>query len=64
MFYQAQTIRILSLLVFFGLLSGLAGCSSSSDLKSPEVRLINVDVVKAKLLEQHFMLHFSHRQSQ
>jgi LEA14-like dessication related protein len=58
MFYQAQTIRILSLLMFFGLLSGLSGCSSPGDLKSPEVRLVKVDVVKAKLLEQHFTLRF------
>jgi hypothetical protein len=28
MFYQAQTIRILSLLIVFGLFSGLSGCSS------------------------------------
>ena len=58
MFYQAQTIRILSLLMFFGLLSVLSGCSSPGDLKSPEVRLVKVDVVKAKLLEQHFTLRF------
>jgi LEA14-like dessication related protein len=58
MFYQAQTIRILSLLMFFGLLLGLSGCSSQGDLKSPEVRLVKVDVVKAKLLEQHFTLRF------
>jgi LEA14-like dessication related protein len=58
MFYQAQTIRILSLIVSFALLFGLGGCSSSGDFKSPEVRLIKVDVVKAKLLEQHFTLRF------
>ncbi|MGE6790822.1 LEA type 2 family protein [Pseudomonas guineae] len=60
MFYQAQTIRILSLLLFFGLSSALGGCSSwsSGDFKDPEVRLVNVDVVKARLLEQHFMLRF------
>jgi LEA14-like dessication related protein len=60
MFYQAQTIRILSLLIVFGLFSGLSGCSSwmSGDFKDPDVRLIKVDVVKAKLLEQHFTLRF------
>lgn len=60
MFYQAQTIRILSLSMFFGLISGLAGCSSwtSGDFKDPEVRLVKVDVVRAKLLEQHFTLRF------
>ena len=60
MFSQAQTIRILSLLLFFGLLSGLGGCSSwsSGDFKDPAVSLVKVDVVKAKLLEQHFTLRF------
>ena len=60
MFYQAQTIRILSLLIAFGLFSGLSGCSSwmSGDFKDPDVRLIKVDVVRAKLLEQHFTLRF------
>ncbi|WP_298191140.1 LEA type 2 family protein [uncultured Pseudomonas sp.] len=60
MFSQAQTIRTLSLLLFFGLFTGLSGCSSwsSGEFKDPEVRLVNVDVVKAKLLEQHFMLRF------
>lgn len=60
MFSQAQTIRILSLLMFFGLFSGLSGCSSwmAGDLKDPEVRLVNVEVVRAKLLEQRFVLRF------
>ncbi|WP_341303336.1 LEA type 2 family protein [Pseudomonas sp. TMP25] len=60
MLYQAQTIKILSLMMLFGLISGLGGCSSlsSGDFKDPEVRLVNVDVVKAKLLEQQFMLRF------
>jgi LEA14-like dessication related protein len=60
MFYQAQTIRTLSLIMFFGLFSGLGGCStwSSGDFKDPEVRLVKVEVVKAKLLEQHFTLRF------
>lgn len=60
MFCQAQTIKILSLLMFFGLFSGLTGCSSwmSGDLKDPDVRLVNVEVIKAKLLEQRFVLRF------
>jgi LEA14-like dessication related protein len=60
MFSQAQTIRILSLLMFFGLLSGLGGCSSwmTGDLKDPDVRLVKVDVIRAKLLEQRFVLRF------
>ncbi|UTW07144.1 LEA type 2 family protein [Pseudomonas benzenivorans] len=60
MFYQAKTIRILSLLIFFGLLSGLGGCSTwmSGGFKNPDIRLLKVDVVKAKLLEQRFVLRF------
>lgn len=60
MFSRAQTIRIISLLLFFGLLSGLAACSSwmTADLKDPDVRLVNVEVIRAKLLEQRFVLRF------
>jgi LEA14-like dessication related protein len=60
MFFQAQTIKILSLLMFFGLFSALGGCSTwmSGGFKDPDVRLTKVDVVKAKLLEQQFMLRF------
>ncbi|MGE8497734.1 MAG: LEA type 2 family protein [Pseudomonas sp.] len=60
MFSQAQTIRILSLLMFFGLFSGLGGCSTwwTGGFKDPDVRLLKVDVVRAKLLEQRFVLRF------
>ena len=55
MFSQAQMIRILSLIFFFALpFSGLSGCSTwvSGSFQDPDVRLIKVDVVRAKLLEQ------------
>lgn len=60
MFFQAQTIKILSLLMFFSLFAGLSGCSTwmSGGFKDPDVRLIKVDVIRAKLLEQHFVLRF------
>jgi LEA14-like dessication related protein len=60
MFLQAQTIKILSLLMFLSLFSGLSGCSTwmSGGFKDPDVRLIKVDVIRAKLLEQHFVLRF------
>ena len=60
MFSQAPTIRILSLLMFFGLLCGLGGCSTwtSGGFKDPDVRLIKVEVIRAKLLEQQFVLRF------
>jgi LEA14-like dessication related protein len=59
MLYQAQTIRILSLLLFFCLTASLAGCAGTpGNFKDPEVRLVKVDVVRAKLLEQQFTLRF------
>ncbi|MNN14434.1 Late embryogenesis abundant protein [compost metagenome] len=53
---QARIIRIISLVWIFGLLSG---CSwMLGDFQNPEVKLVKVDVVKAKLLEQQFLLSF------
>ncbi len=53
-------IRITSLLMFLGLLTGLTGCSTwmTGGFKDPDVQLIKVDVVKARLLEQQFRLRF------
>ncbi|SDL15572.1 LEA14-like dessication related protein [Pseudomonas delhiensis] len=54
--YQAQTIRIISLVWIFALLSG---CSwMTGNFENPDVKLMKVDVVKARLLEQQFTLHF------
>lgn len=54
--YQAQMIRILSLFWLFSLVSG---CSwMAGDFVQPEVKLVKVDVVKARLLEQEFTLYF------
>ncbi|AEF23311.1 LEA type 2 family protein [Pseudomonas fulva] len=60
MFSRAQMIRILSLMVFLGMGSALTGCSTwfSDNFKDPDVRLVDVNVVKAKLLEQRFILRF------
>lgn len=57
---QTPLTRILSLLLTIGLLVSLGGCSSllTADFRDPEVRLLKVDVVKAKLLEQKFVLRF------
>ena len=54
--YQAQTIRIISLVWIFALLSGCSWMTGS--FESPDVKLMKVDVVKARLLEQQFTLHF------
>jgi LEA14-like dessication related protein len=42
------------------LLSGLSGCASwfSDDEPDPQVHLVQVEVVRAKLMEQKFILHF------
>ena len=39
---------------------GLGGCASwfGDDLPDPEVHLVKIEVVRAKLLEQEFLLHF------
>ncbi|MDI2144008.1 MULTISPECIES: LEA type 2 family protein [unclassified Pseudomonas] len=51
-----RTFQVLSLLVFLG----LAGCASwfSDDSLDPAVHLVKVEVVRARLLEQKFILHF------
>lgn len=47
-------------LIFFGLLSLVAGCSSGigSGFKKPDIQLVDVELVRARLLEQQFILHF------
>lgn len=52
--------RISRAVVLLGLLSGLAGCSTwfSGDFKDPRVQLTDVEIIKARLLEQQFMLRF------
>lgn len=57
MFSQAHVIRLLGLGL---LLSLLNGCSSVrvSDYQEPQVHLLKVDVVRAKLLQQDFKLRF------
>jgi len=60
MFHPALIRKIICALLSLGLLLGFAGCSSlvSDELQDPSVRLLKVDVIKAKLLEQKFVLHF------
>ena len=60
MLCHAPIRRISRAVVFLGLLSGLVGCSTwfSSDFQDPEVRLTDVEIIKARLLEQQFMLRF------
>ncbi|MGN8261440.1 LEA type 2 family protein [Pseudomonas sp. SMSB3] len=47
------------LLLLAALLAGLAGCASwgGDDWRPPEVHLTRVETVKARLLQQEFLLH-------
>lgn len=57
MFFQAHITRIISLaLIMFG----LSGCSllSFDSVQDPEVHLLKVQVVKARLTQQDFKLYF------
>ena len=56
MLSRRRTLRTLTLLLFLA----LGGCASwfSNDEPDPEVHLVRVEVVRAKLLEQRFILHF------
>lgn len=60
MLCDARHIRTLRTAVLVSLLTGLAGCSTwlSSDFEEPQVRLAKVEIVKARLLEQEFLLRF------
>jgi len=55
---QARTLRTYSLLL--ALMLGLSGCASwfADDAPEPQIQLVQVEVVRAKLLEQRFKLHF------
>jgi LEA14-like dessication related protein len=59
MFLKALA-RAIGLATILALHLGLSGCASwfGEDFQNPEVRLVKVDVIKAKLLEQRFSLRF------
>lgn len=52
--------NIIALILISTLLAATAGCSSwfRSDFQDPQLHLLRVDVIKAKLHEQRFALHF------
>ncbi|CEL27901.1 LEA type 2 family protein [Pseudomonas iridis] len=56
MFAQQRALQSLAFFLFLG----LGGCASwfADDTRDPAVHLVNVEVVRAKLLEQKFILHF------
>ena len=53
---RRRTLQLLTLLLFLG----LGGCASwfSDDLPDPQVHLVKIEVIRANLLEQKFLLHF------
>lgn len=57
---NAPIRRMSRAIVLLGLMSALAGCSTwfSSDFEDPRVELAKVEIVKARLLEQQFLLRF------
>ncbi|MHC8315822.1 LEA/WHy family protein [Pseudomonas sp. LB3P31] len=54
------TRRLVLHLLTLSLALGLGGCASwfSSDEPEPQLHLVKVEVIRAKLLEQRFLLHF------
>lgn len=58
MAYRVRAFRTYSLLLTLTL--GLCGCASwfADDAPAPEVHLVRVELVRAKLLEQKFKLYF------
>jgi LEA14-like dessication related protein len=60
MFLPARTTRIFGLILSLGLFPLLGGCATwlSGYYQAPDVQLLKVEVVEAKLLEQQFLLHF------
>lgn len=60
MLCQERTIKILRTMALLSLLTGLSGCSTwlGSDFENPQVQLAKVEIIKARLLEQQFMLRF------
>ena len=60
MSYLATIKKTSAFLVVLTALSSLGGCSTwlSSSFKKPDVQLVDVELVRAKLLEQQFIMHF------
>lgn len=57
---QTRILQAIGLTFLLGLCTGLPGCAAwfGGEFTDPQVRLVKVDVVKARLLEQQFILRF------
>lgn len=60
MLCQPRTIKILRMMALLSFLTGLSGCSTwlGGDFENPQVQLAKVEIIKARLLEQQFLLLF------
>ncbi|SDS64474.1 LEA type 2 family protein [Pseudomonas oryzae] len=60
MSFPAHTTRILSLLMLLLAGSSLSGCATwlGGGFQDPDVQLVKVEVIRARLLEQEFKLRF------
>lgn len=60
MSYLSTIQKTSALLLFLAVLTSLSGCSTwiSGNFKKPDVQLVDIELVHAKLLEQQFILHF------
>ncbi|MDY0206502.1 MAG: LEA type 2 family protein [Pseudomonas sp.] len=58
--YLATIQNTPALLILLAALSSLSGCSTwiSGSFQKPDIQLVDVELVHAKLLEQQFILHF------
>ena len=60
MSYLATIQKTPALLLLLAVLTSLSGCSTwlSGSFKKPDMQLVDIELVHAKLLEQQFILHF------
>lgn len=59
MLSRVKNLKTVTLVLLIALANSLTGCSwSGSSFRDPSVHLVKVDLIKAKLLQQDFVLYF------